>query len=80
MTVLEQRTMESIQDFNSKIPDLTLRDLFAMSAITSLIAIEKDKCTFYKSLANKAYGITDAMLEVRKEKIGEKNYGTDTYR
>ena len=30
MTVLEQRTMEAVMQINDKIPEMELRDLFAM--------------------------------------------------
>lgn len=67
MTILEQRTYDSLIDLNSKIPEITLRDLFAMSSINGLIhnvCISEGSVQKY---ANKAYLIADAMLEARKK-------------
>lgn len=67
ITVEEQRTMQAIQKLNAKIPEVTLRDLFAMSSINGLIydvGIDEENVQRY---ANKAYLIADAMLEARKQ-------------
>jgi hypothetical protein len=65
MTIEEQRTMQAIQQLNRKLPDVTLRDLFAMSSINGLIFyIDEENAQGY---ANKAYLIADAMLEARKK-------------
>ena len=44
---------------------LTLRDQFAMAALTGLIS---DSAWRFHDLAQKAYGFADAMIEARKEK------------
>lgn len=41
MTVFEQRTHEQLQRASQHICDLTLRDLFAMSALAGFCANEK---------------------------------------
>ena len=67
MTVEEQRTMQAIQQLNRKVPEVTLRDLFAMSSINGLIydvGIDEENVQRY---ANKAYLIADAMLEAKKK-------------
>lgn len=69
-TVEEQRTMIAIQQLNRKVPEVTLRDLFAMSSINGLgltydVGIDEENVQRY---ANKAYLIADAMLEARQKK------------
>jgi hypothetical protein len=44
---------------------VTMRDQFAMAALTGLIS---DSAWRFHDLAQKAYGFADAMLEARKEK------------
>lgn len=44
---------------------VTMRDQFAMAALTGLIA---DSAWGFHDLAQKAYGFADAMLEARKGK------------
>jgi hypothetical protein len=65
MTVFEQRTHEAVQELNRKIPELKLRDLFAMSIIQTQV---KD-CLYdddeIKGMAEQSYRIADAMLEAR---------------
>ena len=71
MSVEEQKTMQAIQNINRKIPEITLRDLFAMSSINGLIydvGIDEENVQRY---ANKAYLIADAMLEARGGKSGK---------
>lgn len=66
-TVEEQRTMQAIQNINRKLPEVTLRDLFAMSSINGLIydvGIDEENVQRY---ANKAYLIADAMIEAKKK-------------
>ena len=66
-TVEEQRTMIAIQQLNRKVPEVTLRDLFAMSIIQTQV---KD-CLYddneIKAMAEQTYRIADAMLEARKK-------------
>jgi hypothetical protein len=47
------------------VEQVTLRDQFAMAALTGLIS---DSAWRFHDLAQKAYGFADAMLEARKEK------------
>ena len=67
-TVEEQRTMIAIQQLNRKVPEVTLRDLFAMSVIQTQV---KD-CLYHddeiKIIAQRSYRIADAMLEARQKK------------
>lgn len=63
-TVEEQRTMIAIQNINRKLPEVTLRDLFAMSALNSLIQINMSP---FDKIAKFAYCFADAMLEARKQ-------------
>lgn len=65
-TVEEQRTMQAIQQLNRKVPEVTLRDLFAMSVIQTQV---KD-CLYedeeIEAMAKESYRVADAMLEARK--------------
>lgn len=68
MTREEQVTMQAIQRLERKIPDMTLRDLFAMSALNGTL-----RATFYtdKELEMKveqAYKLADMMLKTRGNK------------
>lgn len=67
MTVIERDTMEAIQSLNQKIPDVELRDLFAMSALQGSLA---NPNTFGDSedFAIRAYDYADEMLKARKRK------------
>ena len=67
MTVIEQRTMESLIDLNSKIPEITLRDIFAMSVLTGMYANGTyfTDCT-YRDFAVTAYEQAEEMIKVRK--------------
>lgn len=71
MTIEEQRTMQAIQRLNAKVPEVTLRDLFAMSVIQTQV---KD-CLYadneIKEMAKQSYRIADAMLEARGRKNGK---------
>jgi hypothetical protein len=74
-TMEELRTMEAIQSINHKIPELTLRDLFAMHIITGTFSnlklsgfAEDFSRSFAENFARNAYIYADAMLEARKEK------------
>lgn len=66
-TMEEMITMEAIQSINYKIPELTLRDLFAMSVMTGTLANSKAS-GFSEDFARRAYIYADAMLEARKTK------------
>ena len=72
-TMEELRTMQAIQSINQKIPDVELRDLFAMSAINGLalssrLALSSKSEPFAADYAKRAYIIADAMLVARKGK------------
>lgn len=67
MTTLEQQTMEHLCNLDSKIPKLTLRDLFAMSALNGMYANDTHytDCT-YRDFAEMAYKQAEEMIKVRK--------------
>lgn len=61
----EQLTMMAIQSINQKMPDIELRDLFAMHALSGLVV--GDWGTYdSEDMANMAYMLADKMLEARK--------------
>lgn len=62
-TAVEQRTHEAIQDINRKF-DVTLRDLFAMSAMNALL---QKPFGCIEGVAEQSYRIANAMLKVRKK-------------
>ena len=66
MTIIEQNTMESIQNINQKIPELKLRDIFAMHALNGMLA-SPDYSGTPEQLADYAYQYADAMKERRKK-------------
>ena len=69
MTVEEQRTMRAIQNINKKLPDLELRDLFAMSALNGMYANNTYYTdATYRDFATMAYEQADAILEERNKK------------
>lgn len=65
MTIEEQNTMKAIQNINRKLPDVELRDLFAMSVMTGLASYSTDRPL--DMIAELAYKQADAMLEARKK-------------
>lgn len=65
-TAVEQRTHEAIQDINRKF-NVTLRDLFAMSAINGMSSNSDLNNHTLEDLAELAYKQADAMLKVRKK-------------
>lgn len=67
MTILEQNTMVAIQQINEKLQELTLRDLFAMSALTGTLRGTTYTDEEIKIKAEQSYRIADAMLEERKK-------------
>lgn len=71
MTVFEQRTHEQLQQVSQHICDLTLRDLFAMSALNGLCANDNYTGSKYRAFAETAYKLADEMLNKRKGKQGE---------
>ena len=78
-TVGEQRTMSAIQSINEKMPELDLRDLFAMSAMNTIIhdhtisnlddiLSDVHKGYYLKKIPEAAYKIADAMITARRKK------------
>ena len=67
MTREELSTMNAIQNMNRKIPDVELRDLFAMSVINGMSANIHLNDDTLEHLAELAYKQADAMLEARKK-------------
>lgn len=66
-TIEEQRTMIAIQQLNAKVPEVTLRDLFAMSVLNGLISGRYVTDVNKKDIAKLAYKQADVMLEARKK-------------
>ena len=79
-TIGEQRTMMAIQSINEKMPDIELRDLFAMSAMNTIINchtntnlndilnVNSNNGYYLKTIPEAAYKLADAMLEARRKK------------
>lgn len=67
MTREEQDTMNAIRNINRKLPEVTLRDLFAMSALTGILRGTTYTDVEIKIKAELAYKQADAMLEARKK-------------
>lgn len=69
MTVFEQRTHEQIQQVSQHICDLTLRDLFAMSALNGIVSSGLVCNSTPKNMISAtAYEFADAMLKAREVK------------
>ena len=64
----ESMCMQSIISINQKMPELELRDLFAMSAMNALLPTEWGSETSEKDIARYSYKMADAMLAARKVK------------
>lgn len=64
----EQMTMMAIQSINQKIPDVELRDLFAMAAMNGLLQTQWGSEETEGCIARYAYKQADAMLEARSKK------------
>lgn len=62
-TMEEMRTMEAIQSISHKIPEVTLRDMFAMQALNGLLS---GNWYTFKEIPKAAYELADAMLIARK--------------
>jgi hypothetical protein len=56
--------MNAIQNINRKIPEVTLRDLFAMSSLNALL---QKPIESFEVVTEQSYRIADAMLEARKK-------------
>ena len=81
MEVCVYHALDSINEINRKMPDVTLRDLFAMNAMNGILndhmrtAVddilrndEKDKDFWTERIAAASYKMADAMLQARKKK------------
>lgn len=66
MTREELSAMNAIQNINRKIPDVELRDLFAMNAMQGFLTCGKE--WDMQEIAELSYRQSDAMLEVRNKK------------
>lgn len=67
MNVLEQQTLEHLCNLDSKIPNLTLRDLFAMSTLTGMYASYTHFTdASFRDFAVLAYRQAEEMIKVRK--------------
>lgn len=64
-TIEEQRTMIAIQQLNRKVPEVTLRDLFAMNSLNALL---QKPIESFETVAEQSYRLADAMLEARQKK------------
>ena len=73
--------LDSINEINRKMPEITLRDMFAMNAMNGILndnmrtAVddilrndEKDKDFWTERIAAASYKMADAMLQARKKK------------
>lgn len=67
MTVAEMKTMESIQSINQKIPNIELRDLFAMNAIIGFHRGSLWTSGNYERVADECYKLADAMIKRREQ-------------
>jgi len=68
-TVNEVKTMDAIQSINQKIPELTLRDLFAMNVMSGICVAASDDSVNnwnFDGLAALSYKAADAMLVARR--------------
>lgn len=72
MEVCVYHALDSINEINRKMPEVTLRDLFAMHALNGLMvqneSMESPDLWNYDALASCAYEAADAMLKARKHK------------
>ena len=79
-TIGEERTMAAIQGIFQKMPDVDLRDLFATSAMNTIINchtntnlndilnVDSNNGYYLKTIPEAAYKLADAMLEARRKK------------
>jgi hypothetical protein len=68
MTIIEQNTMEAIQCINQKIPEIELRDLFAMAALQGILPTPYGQAASNENVSASAYAVADEMLKARKRK------------
>ena len=67
MEVCVYHALDSINEMNRKMPEVTLRDLFAMNALNGIIA-QGDYHGSEQQYAEQAYCFADAMIAARKIK------------
>ena len=67
MEVCVYHALDSINEINRKMPEVTLRDLFAMNALNGILA-QGDFHGSEQQYAEEAYCFADAMLKARKSK------------
>ena len=81
MEVCVYHALDSINEINRKMPEVTLRDMFAMNAMNGILndhmrtAVddilrndEKDKDFWTERIASASYKMADAMMKARKQK------------
>ena len=81
MEVCVYHALDSINEINRKMPEITLRDIFAMNAMNGILndnmrtAVddilrndEKDKDFWTERIAAASYKMADAMIQARKKK------------
>ena len=68
MEVCVYNALDSINEINRKMPEVTLRDLFAMSALQGILPTPYGQGAENENVAASAYAIADAMLQARKKK------------
>ena len=81
MEVCVYHALDSINEINRKMPEVTLRDMFAMNAMNGILndnmrtAVddilrndEKDKDFWTERIAKASYKMADAMIMARKKK------------
>ena len=67
MEVCVYHALDSINEINRKMPEVTLRDLFAMNALNGILA-QGDFHGSEQQFAEEAYCFADAMMKARKQK------------
>ena len=67
-TASEQKTMASIQELCNKIPEVELRDLFALAALNGLASQPNIYNIKQEYTATFSYTLADAMLKARSNK------------
>ena len=67
MEVCVYHALDSINEINRKMPDVTLRDIFAMNALNGILASPDFAGTPYE-VTKIAYEYADLMIQARKKK------------
>lgn len=68
-TIEEHQTMTAIQCINQKMPEVELRDLFAMSSMNALIRVRHTDYEMTEDdFAKLSYQYADAMVKARSKK------------